>query len=96
VQWLSIGLGYYTGHPGQITEATTEVAKNTASRFAVATGVHVDGYRFAAEYFTAKNYKAGSGDGNSSYTIGGTGVAGTGASTDGKFSEVGIYSQIVF
>jgi hypothetical protein len=37
-----------------------------------------------------------SGDANSSYTIGGTGVAGTGAHTDGKFNEVGVYSQIKF
>jgi hypothetical protein len=37
-----------------------------------------------------------SGDANSSYTIGGTGVAGTGARTGGKFQEAGIYSQIKF
>lgn len=37
-----------------------------------------------------------SGDGNASYTLGGTGVAKTGIATDGKFSEIGIYSQIRF
>ena len=38
----------------------------------------------------------GSGDGNSSYTVGGTGAAGTGAKTDGEFNEVGVYTQYVF
>jgi hypothetical protein len=37
-----------------------------------------------------------SGDGNASYTIGGTGVAGTGTKTDGRFNEVGVYTQVKF
>jgi Phosphate-selective porin O and P len=37
-----------------------------------------------------------SADGNASYTIGGTGVANTGVVTDGKFNEIGVYSQIKF
>jgi hypothetical protein len=36
------------------------------------------------------------GDGNASYTIGGTGVAGTGVKTSGQWNEVGIYTQYVF
>lgn len=35
-------------------------------------------------------------DGNASYTIGGTAVAGTGAKTSGQFNEVGIYTQYQF
>jgi hypothetical protein len=38
----------------------------------------------------------GGGDANGSYTIGGTGVAGTGAKTSGQFNEVGIYTQYLF
>jgi hypothetical protein len=38
----------------------------------------------------------GGGDAGGSYTIGGTGVAGTGAKTSGQFNEVGIYTQYVF
>jgi hypothetical protein len=37
-----------------------------------------------------------SGDGNTSYTIGGTGAAGTGSKTGGQFNEVGLYTQYVF
>ena len=37
-----------------------------------------------------------SGDGNASYTIGGTGATGTGLRTSGTFSEVGIYTQATF
>jgi hypothetical protein len=36
------------------------------------------------------------GDANSSYTIGGTGVAGTGTTTGGKFDEIGVYAQYNF
>jgi hypothetical protein len=35
-------------------------------------------------------------DGNASYSIGGTGVAKTGTATDGRFSEIGLYTQIRF
>jgi hypothetical protein len=37
-----------------------------------------------------------SGDGNGSYSIGGTGVAGTGVRTSGRFNEIGVYSQVRF
>jgi hypothetical protein len=197
--WLALGFGIYSGHLGQITAATQNYARNTATRFDVAAGVNVSGFRVGAEYFNARNYKAGntstgvllgpggvvvatnitpalptgsvkndkaegfsgwtsynfadqwsvfgrydrakpskdinlnlkdtyfhvgvdykpikrvdvalvyknenvdngtisigSADGNGSYTIGGTGVAGTGAKTNGKFSEVGIYTQVAF
>lgn len=197
--WLAIGLGFYSGHLGQITATSADFAKNTATRLDVAAGVHVGGFRLGAEYFNAKNYKAGntstgilsgpggvvvatnvtpalstgsvksdkadgfagwtsyafdaqwsifarydrakpseditpnlkdtyfhlgvdykpikkvdialvyknekvdngaisigSADGNGSYTIGGTGVAGTGVTTSGKFSEVGVYAQVAF
>jgi hypothetical protein len=38
----------------------------------------------------------GSGDANTSYVIGGTGAAGTGATTSGKFDEVGVYAHYTF
>jgi hypothetical protein len=38
----------------------------------------------------------GGGDGNASYTIGGTGVAGTGIRTSGQYNEIGIYTQYKF
>jgi hypothetical protein len=199
VEWLQLAAGVYTGHLGQITEATSGFAKNTATRFDLAASVNAAGFRVGGEYFNAKNYKTAStttgvlsgpggvvvatnvtpalpmgsvksdkadgfsswasykfddqwsvfgrydraklskdfnaalkdtyfhvgvdfkpikqvdvalvyknekvdngtisissGDGNSSYTIGGTGVTGTGPITDGKFSEVGVYTQVTF
>ena len=199
LSWLNIAAGFYSGHLGQVTEATEKYASNTATRWNVAIGVVTASFRVGGEYFNAKNYKAASastgvlsgpggvvvatnatpadptgtvvsdeadgfslwasyafsrqwniftryddsklskdhnpnlkdqyynagvdfkpngaidlslvykhekvtngtvsissGDGNSSYTIGGTGVAGTGSKTDGQFNEVGLYTQYVF
>ncbi len=38
----------------------------------------------------------GSGDGNTTYTVGGTQLAGTGAHTSGQYNEVGVYTQWQF
>ncbi len=199
LSWLNLGAGFYSGHLGQITAATTSYASNTATRWDVVAGVVTSTVRVGAEYFDAKNFKTAStstgvlsgpggvvvatnvttadptgsvksdeadgfsawasyefvrqwsvfarydqakpskdyapnlkdqylnvgvaykplpaldlalvykheevtdgsisiagGDGNASYTIGGTGVAGTGVKTSGQWNEVGIYTQYVF
>ena len=48
------------------------------------------------EKVTDGSISVSSGDGNSSYTIGGTAVAGTGIRTSGQFNEVGVYTQYTF
>jgi hypothetical protein len=191
VQWLTVGLGYYGGHLGQINTSNENFPKNTASRFDAALGVHAGGFRIGGEYFEAKNYKSANAttgvygtsaitsnsstapvsdkadgysfwssfdfnaqwsvfgrydeakpskdvvsdlkdqyfnlgidfkprkgidlalvykdekvnngqisvsgaDANGSYTIGGTGSSSNGLTTDGKFTEIGVYAQFTF
>lgn len=55
--WLNVGVGYYTGHLGQITAANQSFPRNTATRFDAAAGVLASGFRAGVEYFSAKNYK---------------------------------------
>ncbi len=57
VDWLTAGIGYQTGHLGQITAANEAFPKNTASRVDAAFAVNTNGLRVGAEYFSAKNYK---------------------------------------
>ena len=57
VDWLTAGIGYQTGHLGQINAANEAFPKNTASRFDAALAVNTNGLRVGAEYFSAKNYK---------------------------------------
>jgi len=48
------------------------------------------------EKVTNGTISVSSGDGNSSYTIGGTAAPGTGIRTSGQFNEVGVYTQYTF
>lgn len=193
LSWLNVGVGFDTGHLGQITETNVNYARNTATRWDALIGILQGPLRLGAEYFDAKNYKVdsastgvlsssgvvvastatgtvahdvaegysswvsytflprwtafgrfdrshlsedvnpnlidtyynlgidfnpikaidlalvlkhenvrdgtisvGGGDAGGSYTIGGTGAAGTGAKTSGEFNEVGIYTQYTF
>jgi hypothetical protein len=57
IDWLNVGVGYYTGHLGQITAANEDFPHNRATRFDAAAGVLVAGLRVGVEYFNAKNYK---------------------------------------
>jgi hypothetical protein len=57
VDWLTLGLGFYSGTLGQITATNQDYPHNTASRFDALVGVSVMGARLGVEYFTAKNYK---------------------------------------
>ncbi|MDP9083882.1 MAG: carbohydrate porin [Pseudomonadota bacterium] len=57
LQGLSIGLGGYVGHLGQVTVANEKFAKNTASRWDAAIGYTIAGLHVGGEYFDAKNYK---------------------------------------
>ena len=60
VNWLTIGLGYYNGHLGQVTQSSADYARNTASRLDLLLAVHWKGLRVGGEYFEAKNFKLGS------------------------------------
>lgn len=54
---LTIALGGYSGHLGQVTTANENYPTNTATRFDVAIGYTIAGFNIGGEYFTAKNYK---------------------------------------
>ncbi|HKF97810.1 MAG TPA: hypothetical protein VKB20_06105, partial [Steroidobacteraceae bacterium] len=57
VPWLTAGLGYYTGHLGQVNATNQDFPTNTASRYDAVIGVILGGLRVGGEYFEAKNYK---------------------------------------
>lgn len=54
---LTIGVGGYTGHLGQVSVANEAFDKNTATRWDVAIGYTVAGFKVGGEYYAAKNYK---------------------------------------
>jgi hypothetical protein len=57
VTWLNMGVGFYTGHLGQITATNQDFPHNTATRLDAAAGVLAAGVRVGVEYFNARNYK---------------------------------------
>jgi hypothetical protein len=57
VPWLTAGLGYYSGHLGQVNATNQDFPTNTASRYDAVIGVIFGGLRVGGEYFEAKNYK---------------------------------------
>jgi hypothetical protein len=57
VPWLTAGLGYYSGHLGQVNATNQDFPTNTASRYDAVIGVVFQGLRVGGEYFEAKNYK---------------------------------------
>jgi hypothetical protein len=54
---LSIGIGGYTGHLGQVTVANEAFDRNTATRWDAAIGYTIAGFKVGAEYYDAKNFK---------------------------------------
>lgn len=54
---LTLAVGGYTGHLGQVTVANEAFDKNTATRLDFAIGYTIAGFRVGGEYFDAKNYK---------------------------------------
>jgi len=57
VDWLNLGVGFYSGHLGQVTAANDSFPRNTATRLDAAAGVLAAGIRAGVEYFNARNYK---------------------------------------
>ena len=57
VEWLTAGVGYYSGHLGQVNATNQDFPTNKASRIDAVLGVVFQGLRVGAEYFEAKNYK---------------------------------------
>ena len=55
--WLTAGVGYYSGHLGQVNATNQDFPNNTATRIDAAAGVLVAGIRAGVEYFNARNYK---------------------------------------
>src|ERR1700730_10837814 len=56
-KWLTAGVGFYSGHLGQITATNEDFPRNTATRLDAAVGVFASGFRAGVEYFNARNYK---------------------------------------
>jgi len=54
---VTVGVGFYEGHLGQVTAANQDFDKNTASRLNAAINYQWEGLRVGGEYFVAKNYK---------------------------------------
>jgi len=57
VPWLTAGVGYYSGHLGQVNATNQDFPTNKASRIDAVLGVVIQGLRVGVEYFEAKNYK---------------------------------------
>jgi hypothetical protein len=57
IKGLSIAVGGYTGHLGQVSAANEIYDRNTATRWDVAIGYDIAGFRVGAEYYDAKNFK---------------------------------------
>jgi hypothetical protein len=57
VPWLTAGIGYYSGHLGQVNATNQDFPTNKASRIDGVLAVVFQGLRVGAEYFEAKNYK---------------------------------------
>jgi hypothetical protein len=57
VSWLTLGVGLYNGHLGQITASNQSFPNNTATRFDALAVVNVVGLRVGLDYFSANNYK---------------------------------------
>jgi hypothetical protein len=57
VPWLTAGVGYYSGHLGQVNATNQDFPTNKASRIDAVLGVVFQGLRVGVEYFEAKNYK---------------------------------------
>jgi hypothetical protein len=57
IEWLTAGVGYYSGHLGQVNATNQDFPTNKASRIDAVLGVVFQGLRVGGEYFEAKNYK---------------------------------------
>jgi hypothetical protein len=57
IEWLTAGVGYYSGHLGQVNATNQDFPTNKASRVDAVLGVVFQGLRVGVEYFEAKNYK---------------------------------------
>ncbi len=57
VSWLTLGVGFYDGHLGQITASNSNYPNNTATRLDGLVAVKFAGLRVGGEYFEAKNFK---------------------------------------
>ncbi len=57
VDWLTVGIGYYVGHLGQVTASNAAFPNHTASRLDGVIAFNYDGLRVGTEYFRASDYK---------------------------------------
>jgi hypothetical protein len=57
VDWLTVAIGGYNGHLGQVTTSNDGFPINTATRYDAVVGVSFEGFRLGVEYLDARNYK---------------------------------------
>lgn len=55
--WLTLGVGFYSGHLGQINATNENFPKHTATRADAMLAVNVQGIRLGGEWYQAKNFK---------------------------------------
>lgn len=55
--WLTVGVGYYEGHLGQVTATNAGYPNNTATRLDGVIAFNYAGLRVGTEYFVARNFK---------------------------------------
>jgi hypothetical protein len=60
VEWLTFGIGGYSGHLGQITQSNAGFASNTATRIDGLVNVRFQGLTVGGEYYEARNYRTAS------------------------------------
>ena len=57
VNWLTLAIGGYSGHLGQVTTSNDGFPTNTATRLDGLVSFNYQGFRLAVEYLNAKDYK---------------------------------------
>ena len=73
LDWLTIGIGGYSGHLAQVTAVNDGNAKNSVGRIDAVIAANYKGFRFGVEYLDAKSYKTV----NSAGSLGGSGAPST-------------------
>jgi len=57
IDGLTVGIGGYEGHLGQVTTTNSAYDRNTATRLDAVISYSIAGFRVGGEYFDARNYK---------------------------------------
>jgi Phosphate-selective porin O and P len=73
LDWLTLAIGGYTGHIGQVTSVNSNLDNNAVARYDALIAVKTHGFTAIVEFMDAKNYKTV----NTSGSLGGSGAPST-------------------